>query len=146
MTVTLRPARQTDAAGAASLLTELGYPSSAADAEDRLRRSLHSPTSCCLIAEAANEAIGLMSAELVPYFPNGSTICRVTSLVVSSRHRGLGVGEKLIAAAAEFAREHHCSGIEVTSAERRGDAHRFYGKLGFSRTGFRFFRALDQPE
>ena len=83
-----------------------------------------------------------MSAELVPYFPTGSTICRVTSLVVSSQHRRRGVGEKLLAAAAEFAREHRCSGIEVTSAERRVDAHRFYQKLGFSRTAFRFFQPL----
>ena len=84
----------------------------------------------------------MMSAELIPYFPTGSTICRVTSLVVSSRHRSRGVGEKLVAAAATFAREHGCSGIEVTSAERRVDAHRFYQRLGFARTGLRFFQTL----
>src|SRR5215831_6282395 len=77
-----------------------------------------------------------------PYFPNGSTICRVTGLVVSTRHRGWGVGEKLLTGAADFAREHHCSGIEITSAEHRLDAHRFYQRLGFSRTSFRFFQAL----
>ena len=53
-----------------------------------------------------------------------------------------GVGEKLVAAAATFAREHGCSGIEVTSAERRVDAHRFYQRLGFARTGLRFFQTL----
>jgi N-acetylglutamate synthase-like GNAT family acetyltransferase len=142
MTITLRRAQRTDAGSIASLLTELGYPSTAVDVTYRLHRSLHSRTSCCLIAEAANKAVGLMSAELVPYFPTGTTICRVTSLVVSAEHRRSGVGEQLVAAAAEFAREHHCSGIEVTSAERRADAHRFYERLGFSRTAFRFFRAL----
>src|SRR6185312_14583862 len=83
-----------------------------------------------------------VTAELVPYFPNGSTICRVTGLVVSTHHRGRGVGEKLLTGAADFAREHHCSGIEITSAEHRLDAHRFYQRLGFSRTSFRFFHAL----
>lgn len=142
MTVTLRPAAMADARHVATLLTELGYPSTEADVRERLDRSLHSQTGYCVVAQSGSEVIGLISAELVPYFPNGSTICRVTSLVVSPRHRGRGVGEKLIAAAAGFARDRQCSGIEVTSAERRVDAHRFYQKLGFSRTAFRFFRAL----
>lgn len=142
MTVTLRPAQQADAENVAILMTELGYPSTEADVQDRLRRALHSPTSRCLVAHDGGEVIGLMTAELVPYFPNGSTVCRVTSLVVSAQHRRRGVGERLMAAAAEFAREHQCSGIELTSAERRVEAHRFYERLGFSRTAFRFFRAL----
>ena len=142
MTIMLRAAQQTDARHVASLLTELGYPSSEADVQDRLRRSLESRTSLCLVAQSASEVVGLMSAELVPYFPNGSTICRVTSLVVSSQHRGSGIGETLLAAAATFAREHGCSGLEITSAERRVDAHRFYQRLGFSRTALRFFRPL----
>jgi ribosomal protein S18 acetylase RimI-like enzyme len=142
MSVTLRPARQDDAERVASLMTELGYPSAAADVQDRLRRSLVSPTSCCLVAQSAGEVVGLMSAELVPYFPTGATVCRVTALVVSSEQRRSGIGEQLIAAAADFGRAHKCSGLELTSAERRVDAHRFYERLGFSRTAFRFFRAL----
>jgi ribosomal protein S18 acetylase RimI-like enzyme len=142
MTVMLRRATEVDAKHVAVLLAELGYPSAEADARNRLVHSLHSSTSCCLVAQAADEVIGLISAELVFYFPTGSTICRITSLVVSSRHRGHGLGQKLLAAATDFAREHHCSGLELTSAERRVDAHRFYQRLGFSRTGLRFFQAL----
>lgn len=142
MAVTLRPAREADAERVASLMIELGYPSTAAGVKDRLHGSLNSQTSCCLVAQADGEVIGIMSAELIPYFPTGSTICRVTSLVVSSRYRSRGVGEKLMAAATTFAREHGCSGIEVTSAERRVDAHRFYQRLGFARAGLRFFQML----
>ena len=142
MAVTLRPALEVDAERVASLMTELGYPSIAEGVKDRLRGALSSQTSCCLVAQVDNEVIGMMSAEVIPYFPTGSTICRVTSLVVSSRHRSRGVGEKLMAAAATFAREHGCSGIEVTSAERRVDAHRFYQRLGFAQTGLRFFQTL----
>ena len=92
MKVILRRATEADAKHAASLLTELGYPSTEADARDRLVRSLHSATSYCLVAELAAEVVGLISAELVFYFPTGSTICRITSLVVSSQHRGHGLG------------------------------------------------------
>ena len=142
MPVLLRSPTEADAKHVASLLAELGYPSKETDVRDRLRRSLHRQSSCFLLAQLESEVIGLVSAELVPYFPTGSTICRVTALVVSTHHRGRRVGEKLVAGAVDFARQHHCSGIEITSAEHRLDAHRFYQRLGFSRTSSRFFQAL----
>ena len=101
MKIMLRRATEADAKHAASLLTELGYPSTEAEARNRLAGLLRSATSCCLVAESAAEVIGLISAELVFYFPTGSTICRITALVVSSQHRGQGLGQKLLAAATE---------------------------------------------
>jgi GNAT superfamily N-acetyltransferase len=142
MTITLRRATMTDAKHVALLLTELGYPSTEPDVQERLEHALHNDSSCCLVAQSAGDVIGLISAELVPYFPDGSTICRVTALVVLPPHRGRGLGEKLLAAVTDFARRHHCAGIELTSSERRVDAHRFYQRLGFSRTSFRFFQTL----
>lgn len=142
MTITFRRATQADAEPIASLLIELGHAATAADVINRVRRSLHSGTSWLLLAQSENDVIGLISAELVPYFPNGSTVCRVTALVVAARHRRLGLGEKLLARAADFAREHDCSSIELTSAHHRIDAHRFYERLGFSKTSLRFFRPL----
>jgi GNAT superfamily N-acetyltransferase len=140
MTIALRPATEADAKDVALLLVDLGYTSTEADVRNRLCYSLTSRTSRILVAQSASEVVGLVSAELVPYFPTGSTICRVTALVVLSHHRGRGTGEKLLAGVADFARDNHCSGIEITTAEHRVDAHRFYQRLGFSRTSFRFFR------
>jgi ribosomal protein S18 acetylase RimI-like enzyme len=142
MTILLRRATEDDAQPVAALLAELGYPSSDADVRHRLARVRESETGCVLVAQAGAEVVGLVTAELVPYFPRGSTICRISSLVVSGPHRGRRIGEQLVSAAAEFAREHWCAGIEITSAEHRLDAHRFYERLGFARTSFRFFRAL----
>jgi N-acetylglutamate synthase-like GNAT family acetyltransferase len=142
MAILLRRATEADSKSVAVLLAELGYPSKEADVQNRLFRSLHNHTSCFFVAQSKSEVVGLITAELVPYFPTGSTICRVTSLVVSSDHRSKGIGEKLVAGVADFARERHCSGIEITSAEHRRDAHRFYQRLGFSQTSVRFFRVL----
>jgi N-acetylglutamate synthase-like GNAT family acetyltransferase len=142
MTVTFRRATEGDMEPIAALLTELGYASTAPDVVDRVQRSLHSETSWLLLAQSENDVIGLISAELMPYFPNGSTVCRVTALVVTARHRGRALGEKLLAHVTDFARQHGCSGIELTSAHHRLDAHRFYERLGFSRTSLRFFRPL----
>src|SRR5260370_40423405 len=123
MPVVLRSATDADAKHVESLLAELGYPSKEADVRHRLRRSLDSDTSCFLVAQSASEVIGLVIAELVPYFPNGSTICRGTGLVVSTHHRALGVGEKRLTGAAHFAREYHCSGLPSTPREHRLAAH-----------------------
>lgn len=142
MAVTFRRATEADADPVAALLTELGYASTAADVVDRMQRALHSDTSYLLVAQSGHDVIGLIAAELVPYFPNGSTVCRVTALVVASQNRRRGLGEQLLARATDFARDHGCSGIELTSAHHRLDAHRFYERLGFSRTSLRFFRSL----
>ena len=142
MTVLLSPPLESDARHVASLLSQLGYPSDEADVRIRLRRFLDREDCFFRVAHSADSVIGLLSAELIPYFPNGSTICRVTSLVVSEQNRSRGIGEQLLAAAAIFASEHQCSGLEITSAQHRLDAHRFYERLGFSITSVRFFRSL----
>jgi predicted N-acetyltransferase YhbS len=142
MSIAIRPATEADAKHVAALLIELGYPSAEADVRNRLRDSPTADTTCVLVAQAEGDVVGLMCAQLVPYFPRGSTVCRVTALVVSADRRSQGVGEQLLAGADEFARKHRCAGIEITSAENRLDAHRFYQRLGFARTSFRFFKGV----
>ena len=136
MTIVLRRATEADATPVALLLAELGYPATEAEVGARLRGVAESRTGCVLVAQAEGEVVGLIDAELVPYFPRGSTLCRITALVVAAPQRGRGIG------VAAFAREHRCAGIEITSAEHRVDAHRFYQRLEFSRTSLRFFRAV----
>ena len=70
MTVALRPAQETDVEQVASLMIELGYPSTAASVKVRLDRAPQSVTSRCLVAQDTGEVVGLMSAELIPYFPD----------------------------------------------------------------------------
>jgi ribosomal protein S18 acetylase RimI-like enzyme len=142
MTAVLRGVTEADAAPVALLLAELGYPATEAEVGERLRGVAESRTGCVLVAESRGEVVGLIAAELVPYFPNGSTLCRITALVVAAQQRGRGIGEMLVEGATAFAREHRCAGIEITSAEHRGEAHRFYQRLGFTRTSLRFFRAV----
>ena len=86
--------------------------------------------------------VGCASLVFVPYFPDGSTLCRITALVVAASHRGRGFGAALIAKAVEEGRHRGCSALEVTTAERRADAHRFYQRLGFSLTSFRFTQSI----
>ena len=57
-----------DAKHVALLLTELGYPSTEVDVQERLDHALNNDASCCLVAQSAGDVIGLIIAELVPLF------------------------------------------------------------------------------
>ena len=85
MPVVLRSATEADAKHVESLLAELGYPSKEADVRHRLRRSLHSDTSCFLVAQHRRARSSAWLA------PNSSPISQTArpfaeSLVSSSRH------------------------------------------------------------
>ena len=55
-------------------------------------------------------------------------------LIVSPAARSKGVGKALITAAKEQALLHHCVQIEVTSNQKRTNAHRFYQREGLTLT------------
>jgi len=139
--VNIRPALATDASPIAALLGELGYVATEAQVRERLTSAQPTPT-LNLVAESGGEVIACLNACVMPYFPNGSTLCRIVAMVVAADRRSKGVGAALVEAAAAYAREQGCSALEVTSADRRSDAHRFYQRSGFTRTSLRFVRAL----
>ena len=137
----IRPASDADSAAIASLLGELGYRATFGQVLDRLKSAQPLPA-LHLVAETNSGIVAFLAACRLPYFPDGSTLCRITAMVVSSAHRRTGVGRALVEAAAVYARQHGCSGLEVTTAEHRLEAHGFYTRNGFTRTSSRFYRAL----
>ena len=137
----VREAQDADAGAVSILLGELGYPTDTQDARERLAATLADPRCLLLVAVRGLDVLGFVSTCLVPYFPDGSQILRVTALAVSEHVRRRRVGSALIERVLEVARAHACSGIEVTTADQRLAAHAFYEGLGFTRTSSRFFRA-----
>jgi GNAT superfamily N-acetyltransferase len=61
----------------------------------------------------------------------GMTRAQIEAVRVDRRYRGRGIGEALIGHAIERAREHGCGLVQLTTDRSRGDAHRFYERLGF---------------
>jgi GNAT superfamily N-acetyltransferase len=139
--VKIRPAREADSPHIALLLEELGYRANPSQVRDRLKSTPPLPA-VHLVAESTSGIVAFLTACLIPYFPDGSTLCRITAMMVSTAYRRTGVGGALVEAAAKYAEQHGCSGLEVTSAEGRVEAHRFYERNGFSRTSSRFYRPL----
>ncbi|HEY8088695.1 MAG TPA: GNAT family N-acetyltransferase, partial [Polyangiaceae bacterium] len=64
---------------------------------------------------------------------------QIESVHVCSSLRGRGIGSALMRFAVEEARRLGCHRVQLTSNKKRAEAHRFYGRLGFtaSHEGFK---------
>lgn len=129
----IRPARGADAAAVNELLGQLGYPQDGpAATAARLQAWGDDPASAAYVADAGGELLGVIAVHVCPSFERDGAWGRITALVVAERTRGRGVGSRLVAAAESFAADHGCLRMEVTSADRRTDAHAFYRSLGYT--------------
>ena len=61
----------------------------------------------------------------------GMTRAQIEAVRIDRRYRGRGIGEALVRLAIERARQHGCGLVQLTTDRSRGDAHRFYERLGF---------------
>jgi GNAT superfamily N-acetyltransferase len=138
--VQIRPARLDDAAALIPLLEELGYPLSGRLVAENIRRLSSGPADRVWVAERAGEILGVASVHLTPLFHKSGTTGRITTLVVSSRAQGQGIGRSLVSAAETYCWQAGCTGIELTSGDHRNDAHRFYEHLGYHVRSRRFYK------
>jgi len=67
----------------------------------------------------------------------------VEAVRVRSDLRGQRIGERLMEAAMDRARQRGCALIQLTTDLRRTDAHRFYQRLGFETTHAGMKRPLE---
>lgn len=138
----LREADIADAAGVGSLLGELGYPCSRDEAAARIAAIGDDDTQVLVVAVHHGEVCGLVALDFMFYLPLGRETCRITALVVGEAHRHLGLGRELLRETETFARRRGAARIEVTSAEHRDGAHRFYRACGYADASLRFVRRL----
>ncbi|WP_420000222.1 GNAT family N-acetyltransferase [Streptomyces boninensis] len=129
----VRPARSADAEVVNELLGQLGYPQhDRAALAARIQAWFDDPVSAAYIAETDDESLGVIAVHVCPFFERQGAWGRITALVVSDRARGHGVGSRLVEAAEHFAAGQGCVRMEVTSNDRRPDAHRFYERRGYT--------------
>jgi GNAT superfamily N-acetyltransferase len=129
----IRPARLSDAAEIAELSGQLGYPASEAEISDRLKRILNDRDYFVAVAEGSGGLLlGWIGAEHSLLLELGEEI-EIVGLVVRQGMRRGGVGQALLAAVEEWARQRGQPTIRVRSNAARVESHPFYEKMGYAR-------------
>lgn len=127
----IRKARQDDAGRIAELAGQLGYPTSAKEMAERLKRALRMKDGACLVAESpGNGVIGWIHVSVTPML-EVERRAEVNGLVVDQEIRSRGAGALLLDAAETWARKMRCKGMSVRSNVIRDRAHTFYLRQGY---------------
>lgn len=93
------------------------------------------PNNELVVAYQGNEVIGVQQITFVPYITyQGGWRATIEGVRTAPSVRGKGIGTELIKWAIHRAKERGCHLIQLTTDKQRGDALRFYERLGFKPT------------
>ena len=129
----VRRAQLEDAVAVAELATQLGYPTPADAARERLARRAEEPAGHAVVVTEGDAGVTGWIQVSVALRIDSPPCGEIAGLVVDEAHRGAGVGEELVSEAARWARERGVAELRVRSNVLRKRAHRFYARLGFER-------------
>jgi GNAT superfamily N-acetyltransferase len=137
----IRDAKPADSARLAELINELGHEISEKQVRKNLaalKKSGETP----LVATLDKKLVGMCGVGRRVVIHRPAPLGRITALVVSKEAQGHGIGRILVEAAEDWMRKKGCQLVEVTSNDRRAQAHAFYRHLGYERSSIRFFKKL----
>lgn len=137
----LRDARPADAARIVELIHELGHQITEQEVRKNLA-ALKKLDETPIVATLDEQVVGLVGRHLMLTVHRPAPVGRIPVLVVGAQARGHNLGRMLVEAVEQWCRRKGCQLIEVTSNDRRGEAHAFYRHLGYERTSIRFFKKL----
>jgi GNAT superfamily N-acetyltransferase len=141
-TVAIRQAEAGDAGRIAELMTELGYPTTVEAMTGRQAHILSDPDYLTLVADTNAGVAGVAGARLGRYYEKDGRYVQLVVLSVASTVRGRRIGAQLVEAVERWAATNGARDVVVTSALHRAEAHGFYERRGYLRTGFRFVKPL----
>jgi len=123
-----------DSAEIARLLTELGYPTSSEEAENRLTALHGDERHYVAVAEAAvGRLVGWVHVEHRSSIEVGER-AELMGLVVDASGRRNGIGRLLVDEAERWARARGLRQVVVRSNVARELSHPFYSAIGYSRS------------
>lgn len=139
----LRDAKPTDAQRLVELIKALGHDINEKQVKRNLA-ALKKSDETPLVATLDKKIVGLCGVSRRVVVHRSAPLGRITALVVHKDAQRRGVGRKLVEAAEEWMRAKGCQLVEVTSNDRRAEAHAFYRHMGYERSSIRFFKTLQR--
>jgi PhnO protein len=130
--LTIRPITLADAASAAQLSAEFGYPASQETMERRITALQSCPDHAIFLACFDQTPVGWIDVGIVHHLQS-EPYGEIGGFVVSEKYRSTGVGKQLIAHAEAWMRQHGLRRALVRSQISREAAHRFYLREGYAR-------------
>ena len=137
----LRDAKPADAPRLVELIRYLGHDINEKQVRKNLA-ALKKAGETPLVATLDKKVVGLIGLHVMTTIHRDSPVGRIPALVVAKEAQGMKLGRLLVDAAEQWCRKKGCKLIEVTSNDRRADAHAFYRHMGYERTSIRFFKKL----
>ena len=137
----VREAKDSDVPRLVELIHELGHEIDEKHVRKNLK-ALKKTGEAPLVATLDKTIVGMcgVGARVVIHRP--APLGRITALVVAKDAQRHGIGRMLVEAAENWMRKRGCQLVEVTSNDRRAEAHAFYRQLGYERSSIRFFKKL----
>jgi GNAT superfamily N-acetyltransferase len=127
---TIRRASFADAEQIARLSAQLGYPCTTEETRRRLATIQGHADHAVLVSEDNGMVIAWIHVLAHPSLV-ADTPAEVAGLVVDEHYRSHGLGQSLMAAAEQWARDHGCGSVRLRSNVKRSRAHAFYQRLGY---------------
>jgi len=137
----LRDAKPGDAGRLVELIHELGHEIGEKAARRNIA-TLKKLGEAPIVVTLDKKVVGMIGIHRMVTIHRDAPVGRIPVLVVAKEAKGLGLGRMLVDAAEQWCRKKGCKLIEVTSNDRRADAHAFYRHMGYERTSIRFFKKL----
>lgn len=136
----IRKAKVQDASYLASLMEQLGYPTTIDEMTNRFQNIDSHPDYYTLVAEDKGCVIGMIGLCTGILYNKDGMYARIIAFVVDEHYRNKGIGKRLIQEAGTWATEQGANAITLNSGNRseRDKAHQFYANRGYETksTGF----------
>jgi GNAT superfamily N-acetyltransferase len=137
----IRDAKPADAQRLVELIAYLGHEIDAKSVRRNLS-ALKKAGELPLVAMLGKQLVGLCGVHRATMIHRDAPVGRISPLVVAEEAQGHGIGRMLVEAAESWCRKRGCKLVEVTSNDRRAEAHAFYRHMGYERTSIRFVKIL----
>ena len=145
MSLHIRKAEKGDIDSISILMTDLsGHFITPNDVLNRLQLVKVSPIDSLFVCEENGKILGLLGFRIRENIEEVSRFGEVSAIVVNADDRLKGVGRYMMDYAEKLAKESGCKGTWLVSGfAREEQAHKFYKRLGYVTTGFRFVKLFE---